>query len=44
MDLDTVFGASPLETYERELRSNGTLRYDVTEGMLQFTTSSPVQP
>ena len=33
MDLDTVFGASPLETYERELRSNGTLRYDAKEGI-----------
>ena len=33
LDLDSVSAYSPLETYDRALRSNGTLRYDAKEGI-----------
>lgn len=33
LDLDSVFAYSPLETYDRALRSNGTLRIDEAEGI-----------
>lgn len=33
LDLDSVYAYSPLETYDRALRSNGTLRFDEVEGI-----------
>lgn len=33
LDLDTVFAYSPLETYDRALRSSGELRFDEKEGI-----------